>query len=76
MSTIRPSRTVSTCHRLASPPRVLCQRVGHPGWRRHPLGGLGFANWAYEVQAQEQDLGVFFDTIVVCTPSRAAPTPG
>ncbi|MBU8807464.1 1-aminocyclopropane-1-carboxylate deaminase [Mycolicibacterium goodii] len=33
----------------------------------HPLGGLGFANWAYEVQRQEQELGVFFDTVVVCT---------
>ncbi|MGU3500814.1 1-aminocyclopropane-1-carboxylate deaminase [Mycobacterium sp. C31M] len=33
----------------------------------HRLGGLGFANWAYEVQQQEQDLGIFFDTIVVCT---------
>lgn len=33
----------------------------------HPLGGLGFANWALEVVAQEQELGVFFDTIVVCT---------
>ncbi|MFI7579756.1 1-aminocyclopropane-1-carboxylate deaminase [Kocuria kalidii] len=33
----------------------------------HPLGGLGFANWAYEVEQQEQDLGIFFDTIVVCT---------
>ncbi len=33
----------------------------------HPLGGLGFANWAYEVAAQEQQLGVFFDTIVVCS---------
>ncbi|GAA3801559.1 1-aminocyclopropane-1-carboxylate deaminase [Sphaerisporangium flaviroseum] len=33
----------------------------------HPLGGLGFANWAREVQVQEQELGVFFDTIVVCT---------
>ncbi|MDZ7887007.1 MAG: 1-aminocyclopropane-1-carboxylate deaminase [Mycobacterium sp.] len=33
----------------------------------HRLGGLGFAHWAYEVQQQEQDLGVFFDTIVVCT---------
>lgn len=33
----------------------------------HPLGGLGFANWAYEVQQQEQELGVFFDTIVVCS---------
>jgi 1-aminocyclopropane-1-carboxylate deaminase len=32
----------------------------------HPLGGLGFANWAYEVQQQERELGVFFDTIVVC----------
>ena len=32
----------------------------------HELGGLGFANWAYEVQQQEQQLGVFFDTIVVC----------
>ncbi len=33
----------------------------------HPLGGLGFANWAYEVEAQEQALGVFFDTVVVCS---------
>jgi 1-aminocyclopropane-1-carboxylate deaminase len=33
----------------------------------HRLGGLGFANWAYEVDQQEQQLGVFFDTIVVCT---------
>ncbi|HEY5847685.1 MAG TPA: 1-aminocyclopropane-1-carboxylate deaminase [Microlunatus sp.] len=33
----------------------------------HPLGGLGFANWAYEVAAQEQQLGTFFDTIVVCS---------
>lgn len=33
----------------------------------HRLGGLGFANWAYEVEQQERDLGVFFDTIIVCT---------
>jgi 1-aminocyclopropane-1-carboxylate deaminase len=33
----------------------------------HPLGGLGFANWAAEVQQQERDLGIFFDTIVVCS---------
>jgi 1-aminocyclopropane-1-carboxylate deaminase len=33
----------------------------------HPLGGLGFARWAREVQAQERELKVFFDTIVVCS---------
>jgi 1-aminocyclopropane-1-carboxylate deaminase len=33
----------------------------------HRLGGLGFANWAYEVQQQEQELGIFFDTVIVCT---------
>ena len=33
----------------------------------HPLGGLGFAHWAEEVAAQERELGVFFDPIVVCT---------
>jgi 1-aminocyclopropane-1-carboxylate deaminase len=33
----------------------------------HRLGGLGFANWAYEVEQQERELGVFFDTIVVCS---------
>ncbi len=33
----------------------------------HPLGGLGFANWAMEVERQEAELGVFFDTVVVCT---------
>ena len=33
----------------------------------HRLGGLGFAQWAYEVEQQEQELGIFFDTIVVCS---------
>jgi 1-aminocyclopropane-1-carboxylate deaminase len=33
----------------------------------HPLGGLGFARWAEEVAEQERELGVFFDTIVVCS---------
>ncbi|WP_150307434.1 1-aminocyclopropane-1-carboxylate deaminase [Planctomonas psychrotolerans] len=33
----------------------------------HPLGGLGFANWADEVERQERELGVVFDTIVVCS---------
>ena len=33
----------------------------------HPLGGLGFASWAREVEAQEDDLGVFFDTVIVCS---------
>lgn len=37
------------------------------GASEHHLGGLGFANWAYEVQRQEAELGVFFDTIIVCT---------
>jgi 1-aminocyclopropane-1-carboxylate deaminase len=32
----------------------------------HRLGGLGFANWARELQQQEEQLGVFFDTIIVC----------
>jgi 1-aminocyclopropane-1-carboxylate deaminase len=33
----------------------------------HPLGGHGFARWAYEVEEQERELGTFFDTIVVCS---------
>ena len=33
----------------------------------HRLGGLGFANWAREVEEQERELGVFFDTIIVCS---------
>jgi 1-aminocyclopropane-1-carboxylate deaminase len=37
------------------------------GASEHPLGGLGFANWAFEVAEQERELGLFFDTIVVCT---------
>lgn len=48
------------------------ERGGKPyaipaGASDHPLGGLGFANWAHEVAEQERELGVFFDTIVVCT---------
>ena len=33
----------------------------------HPLGGHGFASWAMEVQRQERELDIFFDTIVVCS---------
>jgi 1-aminocyclopropane-1-carboxylate deaminase len=33
----------------------------------HELGGLGYARWAAEVAAQERELGVSFDTIVVCS---------
>jgi len=36
------------------------------GGSDHPLGGLGFAQWARELEQQEEELGVFFDTIVVC----------
>ena len=48
------------------------ERGGKPyaipaGASEHHLGGLGFANWAYEVEQQEKELGIFFDTIVVCT---------
>jgi 1-aminocyclopropane-1-carboxylate deaminase len=37
------------------------------GGSDHELGGLGFARWAQEVAEQERDLGVFFDTVVVCS---------
>lgn len=48
------------------------ERGGKPyaipaGASDHRLGGLGFANWAAEVEQQEAELGVFFDTIIVCT---------
>ena len=33
----------------------------------HELGGLGFARWAAEVAEQEAQLGVFCDTIIVCS---------
>src|SRR3954447_16013082 len=33
----------------------------------HRLGGLGFARWAWEVAEQEAELGVFFDTVIVCS---------
>lgn len=33
----------------------------------HPLGGLGFANWVLEVAEQEKQLGLFFDTVIVCS---------
>jgi 1-aminocyclopropane-1-carboxylate deaminase len=48
------------------------ERGGKPyaipaGASDHPLGGHGFAGWAHEVAAQEAELGVFFDTVVVCS---------
>lgn len=32
----------------------------------HPLGGLGFVRWAFEVRQQEREMGVEFGTIIVC----------
>ncbi|KAJ5363722.1 1-aminocyclopropane-1-carboxylate deaminase [Penicillium cataractarum] len=32
----------------------------------HPLGGLGFARWAFEVRQQEREMDVFFNTVLVC----------
>jgi 1-aminocyclopropane-1-carboxylate deaminase len=48
------------------------ERGGKPypipaGASDHPLGGHGFARWADEVEEQERELGVFFDTVVVCS---------
>ncbi|HSP73363.1 MAG TPA: pyridoxal-phosphate dependent enzyme, partial [Gaiellaceae bacterium] len=48
------------------------ERGGKPyaipaGASDHPLGGLGYARWAQEVATQERELGVFFDTVVVCS---------
>ena len=48
------------------------ERGGRPypipaGASDHPLGGLGFAGFAREVERQESRLGVFFDHVVVCT---------
>ena len=36
------------------------------GASEHPYGGLGFVAWADEVEHQERELGIFFDTVVVC----------
>jgi 1-aminocyclopropane-1-carboxylate deaminase len=33
----------------------------------HPLGGLGFANWAVELADQERAADIFFDHVIVCT---------
>lgn len=37
------------------------------GASNHPLGGLGYANFADEVRTQEQTLGFKFDYIIVCS---------
>jgi 1-aminocyclopropane-1-carboxylate deaminase len=52
--------------------RDVAARGGKPyaipaGASDHRLGGLGYANWAAEVAADEARLGVFFDTIIVCS---------
>ena len=48
------------------------ERGGRPyaipaGASDHPLGGLGFAGWAKEVEQQEVELGVIFDYVIVCS---------
>lgn len=48
------------------------ERGGKPyaipaGASDHPLGGHGFAGWAFEVMDQEKELGFEFDAVVVCS---------
>ncbi|MET8996578.1 1-aminocyclopropane-1-carboxylate deaminase [Amycolatopsis sp. NPDC004169] len=48
------------------------ERGGKPyaipaGASDHRLGGLGFASWIVELEQQEEELGVFFDTVIVCS---------
>ena len=48
------------------------ERGGKPypipaGASDHPLGGLGFANFALEVKRKEQELEIFFDHVIVCS---------
>jgi len=48
------------------------ERGGKPyaipaGASDHPLGGHGFASWAFEVEDQEEDLGIRFDNVIVCS---------
>lgn len=48
------------------------ERGGKPyaipaGASDHPLGGLGFTNFAREVKRQEQELEIFFDHVIVCS---------
>ncbi len=33
----------------------------------HPLGGHGFAGWAFEVEDQENEMGLRFDHVIVCS---------
>ncbi|KAI9775122.1 MAG: hypothetical protein M1839_001433 [Geoglossum umbratile] len=42
------------------------------GASTHPLGGLGYARFAFEVSQQEKEMGVFFDTII--TPAVSGST--
>jgi 1-aminocyclopropane-1-carboxylate deaminase len=56
---------------LAELTKEIEQKGGKPyyipaGASDHPLGGLGFARWAFEVEQQEKEMGVFFDTVIVC----------
>ena len=54
--------------------KVLRERGRRPypipsGASTHPLGGLGYARWVFELLDQEAELGVAFDTIVVAAGS-------
>lgn len=44
------------------------------GASTHPLGGLGYARWAFELMRKEEEMGVFFDSIIV--PSMSGSTIG
>ncbi|KAI1774538.1 putative 1-aminocyclopropane-1-carboxylate deaminase [Hypoxylon cercidicola] len=70
---LEPATTFGIEHKptLASLERELAAAGRKPyyipaGASDHPLGGLGFARWALEVEAQERQAGTFYDVVIVC----------
>lgn len=64
-----PGPTVATGIMLAKLAEQVSSSGGKPyvipaGASTHPLGGLGYARFAFEVSEQEKQMGIFFDTVI------------
>ena len=55
-------RALAEVHRQGGKPYAI-----PAGASDHPLGGLGYAHFADELAAQEQERGIFFDTVITAT---------
>ncbi|KAH7028779.1 1-aminocyclopropane-1-carboxylate deaminase [Microdochium trichocladiopsis] len=70
LGNVQLTHLMSATHAAGKDKQEILQKDPESYWipsgaSTHPLGGLGYARWAFEIEQQEAEMGVHFDVVVV-----------